>query len=73
MYSPRINENLVRRLYLICLEVGVPMTTFVNGAMERAVLRAEEYATMDEEQRILNMIGASVSEAGQAQTEQVDE
>ena len=65
MYSPRINEDLVRRLYVICLKVGVPMTTFVNGAMERAVLRAEEYVAMDEKQRVLDMTGVPVPEAEQ--------
>ena len=60
MYSPKLSEDLVRRLYPVCREVGVPMTMFVNGAMERAVLRAEEYVAMGEKQRVRDMISCSV-------------
>ena len=36
MYSPRLAEDLIRRLYLICQPLEIPMTALVNGALVRA-------------------------------------
>jgi predicted DNA-binding protein len=57
MYSPKLDQELVQRLYAVCQELGVPMTVFVNGALERAMLRAEEYLVMEGKERVLDMIG----------------
>ena len=57
MYSPKLNQELVQRLYAVCQELDMPMTVFVNGALERALLRAEEELVMGERGRVLGMIG----------------
>lgn len=35
MYSPRIREDLIPRLYRIAKARRIPMTRFVNGIVER--------------------------------------
>ena len=57
MYSPKIKEDLVQRLYPLCQKIGLPMAAFVNRVLERSVLLAEEYMTKEEKQRVLDMIG----------------
>ncbi len=47
----------MQRLYLLCQKVGIPMTAFVNGTLERSMLLAEEYMTKEEKQQVLDMIG----------------
>lgn len=57
MYSPKLREDLVQRLYPLCQKLGLPMTVFVNGALERAVLYAEECVARGEKKWALDMIG----------------
>jgi len=57
MYSPKLREDLVQRLYPLCQMLGLPMTVFVNGALERAVLYAEECVVKGEKEWVLGMIG----------------
>lgn len=69
MYSPKLAEDLIRRLYPLCQKLGLPMTVFVNGAIERAVLYAEECMARGEKKWVLDMIGvpapASAAEEGE--------
>ena len=58
MYSPRINEELIPRIYLLCRELKIPMTAFVNGATERALVQAEECVTRGQKEQVFGMIGA---------------
>ena len=57
MYTPQLNPALVGRLYVVCQELGIPMTAFANGALERVVRCAEEYLVMEERARVLELIG----------------
>ena len=57
MYSPKLNQELVQRLYWVCQELEVPMTVFVNGALKQVLLRAEGGLVMGERGRVLDMIG----------------
>lgn len=61
MYTPKVREDLVQRLYPLCQKLGLPMTAFVNGALERAVLYAEECVARGEKKWVLDMIGVPVS------------
>ena len=56
MYSPRLNEELVPRLYTLCQQLDLPMTVFANGALEHVMLRAEKYLAMGERQKALDVI-----------------
>lgn len=42
MYSPRIRDELIPRLYLIAKARGVRMTTLVNGIIEKALHEMED-------------------------------
>lgn len=57
MYSPRIKEELISRLYLLCQELEIPMTTFVNGATERALVLAESSLARGQKGQVFEMIG----------------
>ena len=57
MYSPRINEELIPRIYLLCRELKIPMTAFVNGATEQALVLAEECVTRGQKEQVFGMIG----------------
>jgi hypothetical protein len=57
MYSPRIKEELISRLYFLCRELKIPMTAFVNGATERALALAEECVARGEKGQVFGMIG----------------
>ena len=37
MYSPKIREDLIPRIYRVAKEAALPMTTWVNQALERAL------------------------------------
>jgi predicted transcriptional regulator len=41
MYTPKLREDLVQRLYPLCQRLELPMTRFVNEAVAQAVARAE--------------------------------
>jgi len=41
MYSPKIKEELIPKIYQLAKERGVKMTTLVNDILERAVNRSE--------------------------------
>lgn len=47
MYSPKIREDLVERLYRIAKEKRIPMTALVNGYVEKA-LSNERYESNTE-------------------------
>ncbi len=57
MYSPRINEELIPRIYLLCRELKIPMTAFVNGATEQALALAEECVTRGQKEQVFGIIG----------------
>ena len=42
MYSPKINRELVPRIYREAKRLGVHMTTWVNRALEKALLENEK-------------------------------
>ncbi len=42
MYSPKISEDLVIRLYKIAKQKQIPMTTLVNEILYNALNQAEE-------------------------------
>ncbi len=42
MYSPRIREALIPRLYRAARATGIPMTAWVNRAIEEALLEQEQ-------------------------------
>lgn len=42
MYSPRIRDELIPRLYLIAKARGVRMTALVNGIIEKALHEMED-------------------------------
>ena len=62
MYTPKLKKELVQRLYLICLELDIPMTAFVNGALERLGPQAERYLIRGEKWEVLGMMGAEREE-----------
>ncbi len=37
MYSPKIRDDLIPRIHKTATEAGVPMTTWVNRVLERAL------------------------------------
>ena len=41
MYSPKIREDLIPRIHKTATEAGVPMTTWVNQVLERALADLE--------------------------------
>ena len=45
MYSPKIREDLVQRLYLIAKQKRIPMTLLVNGYIEE-VLNDKRYGNI---------------------------
>jgi len=47
MYSPRIREALIPRVYRAAKETGIPMTAWVNRAIE-GELRKKEHETKSE-------------------------
>ena len=49
MYSPKIHENLIPRIYLAAKEAKIPMTTWVNRAVEVALpkTRAQSLTILD--------------------------
>lgn len=42
MYSPRIRDELIPKLYLIARARGMRMTTLVNGIIEKALGEMED-------------------------------
>lgn len=42
MYSPKINEELIPKIYELAKQKGVKMTKFVNDILEKAVKGSEE-------------------------------
>ena len=48
MYSPKIREDLVPRIYRAAKEAKLPMTTWVNQAVEKSL---PETATQQETQQ----------------------
>ena len=57
MYAPRLRDDLVKRLYVLCQRLEVPMTHLVNGALEQAVQRAEEGLALGGKGRVLEEVG----------------
>ena len=47
MYSPRIRDELIPRLYLIAKARGVRMTALVNGIIEKALGEMEDITNKD--------------------------
>ena len=45
MYSPKIDEELIPRLYRLRKLKKIPMTRLVNGILENALLELEKEAT----------------------------
>ena len=60
MYSPRIKETLISRLYLLCRDLKIPMTAFVNGATERALILAEACLARGQKNDVFELIGVEV-------------
>lgn len=48
MYSPKINESLVPKLYLLAKSLKKPMTAVVNEIIERELARIEVLKTEKE-------------------------
>jgi hypothetical protein len=48
MYSPKIREDLIPRVYQRAQEAGVPMTRWVNRLIEQALHGEEDYAERKE-------------------------
>jgi hypothetical protein len=69
MYSPRIKEELISRLYLLCQELKIPMTAFVNGATERALVLAEECVAKGAKEQVFGMIGVEAHEGASDEKE----
>ena len=42
MYSPKIREDLIPKIYLAAKKAEVPMTTWVNEAIEEALSNRQE-------------------------------
>jgi hypothetical protein len=42
MYSPKIREDLIPRIYRAAKNVGVHMTTWVNEVLEKALAESEQ-------------------------------
>jgi len=42
MYTPKLDPDLVKRLYALCQKLEMPMTRFVNEAVAQVVRQAEE-------------------------------
>jgi hypothetical protein len=69
MYSPRIKEELIARIYLLCRELKIPMTAFVNGATEQALVLAEECVTRGQKEQVFGMIGVEAAKGAPAEKE----
>jgi hypothetical protein len=54
MYSPKIDEELIPRLYRLRKLKKIPMTRLVNGILENALLELEK-----EEEQKGNILAAS--------------
>ena len=50
MYSPKINEELIPRLYRIAKKEGIPMTKLVDGIIREALGNA--YSTEEERSEV---------------------
>jgi hypothetical protein len=50
MYSPKIRDDLVPRIYRMAKAAGVHMTTWVNEVLERALDESEEPKTKNKEE-----------------------
>ncbi len=48
MYSPKIREDLIPRIYRQAEAAKVPMTRWVNRRLEQALAEEEEYAKRKE-------------------------
>jgi hypothetical protein len=57
MYSPKLKQDLVERLYALCQELEIPMTVFVNAALEQAVVSVEERLVREEREEVLARLG----------------
>jgi len=57
MYTPRLRDDLVKRLYALCQRLEIPMTVFMNGAMDWAISRAEECLEAEGKEKALEQIG----------------
>jgi len=42
MYSPKIREDLIPRIYRVAKDAGLAMTTWVNQVVERALPEKDE-------------------------------
>jgi hypothetical protein len=69
MYSPRIKEELISRLYFLCRELKIPMTAFVNGATERALVYAEDCLARGAKEQVFGMIGVETAKGAPAEKE----
>jgi hypothetical protein len=57
MYSPKLKQELVARLYALCQELEIPMTVFVNAALEQAVVSVEERLAREGREEVLARLG----------------
>jgi len=60
---------LIARIYLLCRELKIPMTAFVNGATERALVLAEECVTAGQKEQVFGMIGVAAAKGAPAEEE----
>ena len=51
MYSPKINEPLVRELYQLKLETGKPMTKLANSILEKGIDQMKDKVNSNEKEK----------------------
>ncbi len=51
MYSPKIREDLIPRIYQAAKNDRVPMTTWVNQTMERELVLREQPETNEQQEK----------------------
>ncbi|MGB7291026.1 MAG: hypothetical protein WBD99_02495 [Thermodesulfobacteriota bacterium] len=52
MYSPKIDKNLIPRLYKIAKARGVPMTELVNKILKRSLAYLEKIEAMKKQLKL---------------------
>ena len=52
MYSPKIDENLILRLYRVARARGVPMTVLVNKILKRSLAYLEKREAMKKQLKL---------------------
>ena len=57
MYTPRLRDDLVQRLYALCQKLEIPMTQAMNGAIEQALSHAEECLEAEGKEQALEGLG----------------